>query len=326
MQRFIYRSVFPITFYVASSARYLDVICTVDYLRREETLNLLRIFGFAPEVEIIVERSDPHITFSQKLLCVEVALDADALSMIKCMQALPAPSEAVGEAVEGDPDMCCRYFIDDKVDEFAEYFEQAASSPLTMKMVAKLGKPLKTAGEINPGDMVPVIARDKRGAVRTFPMVWGFAPQATGKFGLKSSGPLFNARVETASQKPSFSEAWTSHRCVIPASYFFEWGPPPVEEDAPVQLTRAGKARYIIQPKGASVTWMAGLYRMEQDGDLTYPTFTVLTRDSTGDMKSVHDRMPVMLPATLIPTWTDPSENPSWISKSAITRLMVEAG
>lgn len=327
MQRFIYRSIFPITVYVASSARYLDIICTVDYLRREETLNLLRIFGFAPEVEIIVERSGPHITFSQKLLCVEVALDTDTIHMLQYLRqssSLPEGDEIEGG--KGDPDMCCRYFIDDKVDEFAEYFEQAASSPLAAKMVAKLGRPLKTAGEINPSDMVPVIARDKRGAVRAFPMVWGFAPQPNGKFGLKSSAPLFNARVETASEKPSFSEAWTSHRCVIPASYFFEWGPPPVEEDAPIQLTRAGKARYVIQPRGASVTWMAGLYRTETDGDLSYPSFTILTRDSTGDMARVHDRMPVMLPATLIDTWTDPSENPSWISKSAITRLMIEAG
>lgn len=335
MQRFIYRSIFPITFYVASSARYLDIICTIDYLRQEETVALLRVFGFADGLEIVVERSGPHITFSQKLLCVEVALDANALSMIKCKHTLTSLSttegtygiaEGAGASETGDPDMCCRYFIDDKVDEFAEYFEQAASSPLAAKMVAKLGRPLRTSGEISPSDMVPVIARDKRGTVRAFPMVWGFAPQANGKFGLKSSAPLFNARVETASEKPSFSEAWTSHRCVIPASYFFEWGPPPVDPDGPVQLTRAGKARYIIQPKGASVTWMAGLYRMEQDGDLTYPTFTVLTRDSTGDMKTVHDRMPVMLPATLIDTWTDPNKNPSWISKSAITRLMVEAG
>ena len=325
MQRFIYRSIFPITFYVAETARYLDVICTVDYLRQEETVALLRVFGFADGLEIVVERSGPHITFSQKLLTVEVALDAEALSIIQCKRppsALPGKSETSGW--EGDPDMCCRYFIDDKVDEFADLFEQAAASPLTMKMVAKLGKPLKTAGEINPSDMVPVIARDKKGQIRAFPMVWGFKPTADGKFGQKRGSPLFNARIETAAEKPSFSEAWTSHRCVIPASYFFEWGPPPVEADAP--LTRAGKARYVIQPCGASGTWLAGLYRTETDGDLSYPSFTILTRDSAGEMTRVHDRMPVMLPKTLIDSWTDPEENPNWISKSAITRLMVEAG
>ena len=325
MQRFIYRSIFPITFYVAETARYLDVICTVDYLRQEETVALLHVFGFVPGKEITVERSGAHIMFSQKLLTVEVTLDAEALSMIQCKYHAPALSSGEdADQLEGDPDMCCRYFIDDKVDEFADLFEQAAASPLTMKMVAKLGRPLKTAGEINPSDMVPVIARDKKGQIRAFPMVWGFKPTADGKFGQKRSSPLFNARIETASEKPSFSEAWTSHRCVIPASYFFEWGPPPVEADAP--LTRAGKARYVIQPRGASVTWLAGLYRTETDGDLSYPSFTILTRDSAGEMTRVHDRMPVMLPATLIDSWTDPEENPNWISKSAITRLMVEAG
>ena len=327
MQRFIYRSIFPITFYVARTARYLDVICTVDYLRREETVALLHTFGFVDGMEILIERSGPHITFSQDLLCAEVTLDTATLRMLQYIHPSSSPpggDEANGR--EGDPSMCCRYFIDDKVDEFAEYFEQAATSALTSKMVARLGRPLKTSGEINPSDMVPVIARDKKGSVRAFPMVWGFAPSQDARFKMKSSSPLFNARIETAAEKPTFSEAWKSHRCVIPASYFFEWGPPPMDEDAPVQLTRAGKARYIIQPRGASVTWMAGLYRTETDGDLSYPSFTILTRDSTGDMTRVHDRMPVMLPETLIASWTDPAENPSWITRSAITRLMVEAG
>ena len=214
--------------------------------------------------------------------------------------------------------MCCRYFIDDKVDEFAEYFEQATASPLAQKMVARLGRPLKTTGEINPTDMVPVIARDKKGTVRFFPMVWGFAPEG------RRTASLFNARAESASEKPAFKDAWTSRRCIVPASYFFEWGPPPEGETVP--LTKAGKARYVIQPDGFYTTWMAGLYRMETDGNLTYPSFTILTRDSAGTMRSIHDRMPVIFRQDDIEYWIDPEEDPKRIIKLSLTDLYVMAG
>ena len=344
MQRFIYRSVFPLTVYITRTARFLDVICAADSLKREEALALLRVFGFVEALEISLERSGAHLTFSQRLLTVFLPaapaadsaprLDAGHPGMLQYEKTSPAASDpgnaggAENGEREGECAMCCRYFIDDKVDEFAAFFEQAAASPLTEKMVARIGKPLRTSGEINPCDIVPVIARDKKGTVRAFPMVWGFSPASLGdgQSGPRRSAPLFNARVETASSKPSFSEAWSSHRCAVPASWFFEWGPPPADPDAPVTLAKNGKARYVIQPRGASVTWLAGLYHTENRGGLTYPAFTVLTRDSAGDMRGVHDRMPVMLPSDLAELWTDPAADPAKIVKCALTDLFVEVG
>lgn len=112
MQRFIYRSIFPITFYVAETARYLDVICTVDYLRQEETVTLLHVFGFVPGKEITGERSGAHIMFSQKLFTVEVALDAEALNMIQCKRpplALPGGEDT--DEMEGDSDILFGFLV-----------------------------------------------------------------------------------------------------------------------------------------------------------------------------------------------------------------------
>ena len=349
MQRFIYRSVFPVTFYIAARRRLLDVICTADPLGRDDALALLRVFGFAEGLEIAVERSGAHVTFSQALLTVFLPsplpdpaprIDGGHPGMLQYGRTPEDPSPAGEDGAAGGNDpadddspeggqaMCCRYFIDDKVDEFADLFEQAAASPLAAKMVARIGRPLRTSGEISPGDIVPVIARDKKGAVRAFPMMWGFAPSSAEgeKNASRRGAPLFNARVETASVRPAFAEAWASHRCVIPASYFFEWGPPPEDPDAPAVLAKNGRARYVIQPRAASVVRLAGLYHTERRGDLTYPAFTVLTRDSAGDMKAVHDRMPVMLPADLTELWTDPAADPAKIVRCALTDLFVEAG
>ena len=127
--------------------------------------------------------------------------------------------------------MCCRYYIEE-----IEEMQVIVSDMMRSSLVRKWNElfPIKTYGEMSPTDIVPVIARDKKGAVRAFPRMWGFAPSSAEgeKNASRRSAPLFNARVETASVRPAFAEAWASHRCVIPASYFFEWGPPPEDPDA----------------------------------------------------------------------------------------------
>ncbi|MBR4204450.1 MAG: SOS response-associated peptidase [Clostridia bacterium] len=309
---YIYRSFFPIIFFISESTRILDVICTVDFLSREETLALLTCFGFIRGMHIGVSRKGAHVTFVQKLITVRIpeSLDTPLDSMIQYVK----PEDRQEETA-----MCCRYYIDDKADEFAEYFKQAAASPLKDKMVARLARPLRISGEISPTDMVPVLAWDKKGSIRAFPMVWGFTPEPS-----RRGRPLVNARVETAAVVPSFRDAWASHRCIIPASYFFEWGPPQSEDN--VRLTKAGKARYIIQSKGTSPTWLAGLYHTETVSGLTYPSFTILTRDSAGDMRAIHNRMPVILPSSFMEEWITPQKDPAKLIRYALTDLYVAAG
>ena len=109
-----------------------------------------------------------------------------------------------------------RYFIEDAmpdepvVDEDVRiiYYDEEGS---------KLGKPLKTEGEIRPTDITPVVAPGSKTHQPTvYPMLWGFTnPKGSGS-------PLLNTRVETAATKAFRKDAWRSHRCMIPASYYFE--------------------------------------------------------------------------------------------------------
>lgn len=210
--------------------------------------------------------------------------------------------------------MCCRYFIDDTADELLPDFEAAAQSSLTVKLVAKLGKGLKTKGEVRPTDMVTGIALNRNGVMTTFPMVWGYSVQG-------AKGPVFNARTEKAGEKQMFKDGWTSRRCIIPASYFFEWGLP---SDLLDEGTAGKKIKFAIQPKGETVTWLAGIYRIEESGGVKFPAFTILTKAALGQMTTIHDRMPVIFKKEQITEWLSPDVDPAKTIRQAVYDLVVE--
>lgn len=53
-------------------------------------------------------------------------------------------------------------------------------------------------------------------------MRWGLVP-IWWKKGLTDVPATFNARAETVAAKPMFRTAFKKHRCLIPASGFYEW-------------------------------------------------------------------------------------------------------
>ncbi len=190
--------------------------------------------------------------------------------------------------------------------------EKAKASALTERMRDRLGKSFKTEGEIRPTDMVPVIAPDRSGNRAVFPMVWGYTIPGLNR-------PVVNARVETAPDKPVWRDGWLSHRCVIPASYYFEWEHIPAANG---RMKAGGK--YMIQPRGYETTYLAGLYRLEEFRDLHYPVFTVLTTEPTEELRKLHDRMPLILPPSLIDDWIRPDAKAEQLAQYAVTDLLVE--
>ena len=207
--------------------------------------------------------------------------------------------------------MCTRFYIDmmnDKDKEIREVIRAAEQSLLADKFRNKLSKPLVTSGEVRPTDVAAVIAPGRSKAKAVFPMKWGFTLKGIGK-------PLVNARVETASVKQSFKESWEEHRCIIPASYYFEWK----HFKSPDGKTKTGD-KYAIQPKGESVTWLCGLYRFEDE----YPVFTVLTKEPSKELSRIHDRMPLILPENLIDDWINPDTKPETLLPMSLTNMAIE--
>ena len=220
------------------------------------------------------------------------------------------PGEAPGN--EEGLLMCSRYFVE-LSPELRSIIEEAERAALTARMTGRLARSLKTGGEVRPSDIAPVIAPGRTGSRAVFPMIWGFSP-------FRGKSLLINARVETAGKKPTFRESWLRHRCVIPASYYFEW-----EHLLSPDGAKAVGRKYMIQPRGSSVTWLAGLYRLESDG---FPHFTILTREPAESIRFLHDRMPLILPVQSLNAWINPLtglDQVQQIAAQAVTDLQYEA-
>lgn len=209
--------------------------------------------------------------------------------------------------------MCCRYYME-MSPELRPYIEAANRSSLKDRLVSKLARPLVTEGEVRPTDLVPVIAPSSKSQEPTvFPMVWGFTIP-------RRQTSLFNARVESATEKPTFKESWEKRRCIVPASWYYEW-----EHliNASTGKSKTGD-KYMIQAKGSNVIYLAGLYRLEEIAGIQVPVFTILTREPSDEIRFIHDRMPVMLPKEYIREWVNPNGKPEEIIRAAQTEMVFE--
>lgn len=204
--------------------------------------------------------------------------------------------------------MCTRFMIEKDNPELIKIIEAATKTALAKKVVHIQGRPIITNGEVRPTDIVPVIAPNAKGIKSVFPMQWGF-------LAVNNKRTIFNARTETASQKPTFKDAWKSHRCIIPASYYFEWQ----HFKSPDGKKRTGD-KFIIQPTGCTSTWLCGLYRIENG----YPVFVILTQEPTNELAKIHDRMPLILPKNKIDDWIDLNIRAEELLQYSLSDMIIE--
>lgn len=111
--------------------------------------------------------------------------------------------------------------------------------------------------------------------------------------------PTFNARVETAADKPTFQEAARDGRILIPMLGYYEW-----DADHTPHWFHARDNR-ILLAAGLLSTWHGT------------PTCTILTRQAEDRCALVHDRMPVLIPDTDSARWLDPAREPHAILRAA---------
>ncbi|HOP64404.1 MAG TPA: SOS response-associated peptidase [Spirochaetota bacterium] len=123
---------------------------------------------------------------------------------------------------------------------------------------------------------------------------WGLVPSWSRDD--KMGSRLINARGETLKDKPSFRKAFIYRRCIVPVTGFYEW-------------RKEGKSRkpFFIKMKGDTGTvpmLLAGLHESWNAPDgVELETFTVITTSSCEKIRSIHDRMPVIITGGDVDTW-----------------------
>jgi putative SOS response-associated peptidase YedK len=134
-----------------------------------------------------------------------------------------------------------------------------------------------------PTQPVLAVRQTEEGTRELVPLRWGLVPSW-------SKGPdnrfsMINARAETVDSKPAYRNALKRRRCLIPSEGFYEW--------------KAGEQRktpYLIRRTDGAPFGMAGLWETWRDPDgEPLESCTVIVTDANDLVRSLHDRMPVIL-------------------------------
>lgn len=181
--------------------------------------------------------------------------------------------------------MCGRYTVltEDEIIEIREIIKK-----ISLRIVRDdFDEYEKPSGEICPTDFAPVITAGN-GGISFESAKWGFKKW-------DSPSVIINARSETMRNKSLFSKHLETGRCVVPAGEFFEW-----------EKLGKGKRKYYAKDRKGNILFMAGLYRdvkNETEAKGYIREFVIITKNATGEIAKIHDRVPVILTVEQIEAW-----------------------
>jgi putative SOS response-associated peptidase YedK len=184
--------------------------------------------------------------------------------------------------------MCGRFTLTQSATAIADHFELDDLSTLAPRY------------NIAPTQPVAVIragsGRQSSGDRQLTHQVWGLIPAWAKDPAMGAK--LINARAETLAEKPSFRSAFKYRRCLIPTDGFYEW-----------QRIEKRKQPYLFGLVDRQPFAFAGLWEHWQSADGSeIESCTIITTAANSLMRSIHDRMPVILQPQDYQHWLDPLE------------------
>ncbi len=189
--------------------------------------------------------------------------------------------------------MCGRFVSAAPADELAAYFSAHLVSE----------KLLEPSYNVAPTNDIYVVTSD--GTTRSLDAFhWGLVPPWAKD--PSAGNRMINARAETLADKPVYRKPFAKRRCLVPASGFYEWKKIPGRKNK--------QPMYFHRPDGEPVAF-AGLWERwaPKKADGSYDesqqlrSATIITCDANELMAPIHDRMPVVLPASAWDRWLDPA-------------------
>ena len=148
-----------------------------------------------------------------------------------------------------------------------------------------LARSVTPSYNIAPGMTIAVIRRMPDGRSLLAGARWNLIPAWSPTDRLPY--PTFNARVESAADKPTFRDAARHGRILIPMLGYYEWD--------------AHRTPYWFHARDNRILLAAGLLSIWRG----MPTGTILTRRAEGRCAEIHDRMPVVIPPSRVQPWFD---------------------
>lgn len=184
--------------------------------------------------------------------------------------------------------MCGRFVSATPPDQVADYFGTEAPEAL-----------LEPSYNVAPTKDVYAVLSDGS-ARRLDAFHWGLIPIWAKE--AKVGNRMINARADTLADKSAYKSAFKKRRCLIPADGFFEWRKDP--DAGP----KAKKQPFYIHHPDEEPYAFAGLWEVwrgpERDQE-PLRSCTIITTDPNEVMAQIHDRMPVILPASKWDLWLD---------------------
>jgi putative SOS response-associated peptidase YedK len=149
---------------------------------------------------------------------------------------------------------------------------------------------------IAPTQMAPVVVVQDNEVVLK-PMRWGLIPFWAKDESIGSR--LINARAESVKDKPAFRAPFKRRRCLVVADSLYEWKPLPESRlKQPMRILLKSDDPFAFA--GLWDTWTC------PDGS-ELESFTIITGDANELVRSIHNRMAVILPPESFQKWLDPA-------------------
>jgi len=166
--------------------------------------------------------------------------------------------------------------------------------------VVSLIEPLHVPPRYNgaPGQQHFVIRQNSKTGERTLDQLWwGLIPHwcSDPEGGRK---PI-NAKAETVASLPTFRDAYRRRRCLVPVDSFFEW-----------KAIRGVKPKrpYAVGKKSGEPFALAGIWEnwRRPTTNEWVRTFAIITCPANELIKTIHDRMPVIVAPISYDRWLSP--------------------
>lgn len=186
--------------------------------------------------------------------------------------------------------MCGRYYRKSDKQKIAEAFHAEINGEM----------PLPDADyNIAPTTFQPIIRNNRDTGKREMELLrWGLIPFGIQPDAIKRLSTV-NAKVENLT-KGMWLRPFKKHRCLIPASGFYEWK----------KLDAKTRQPYAFDLANGSMMAIAGLWDAWKDpkDGRWLQSFCIVTTDPNELMAPVHDRMPAILHPGEFDRWLDRDE------------------